>query len=139
MNLVLPATKALIIDGDQFLIIKQVIDDLVVWDLPGGRIKYGEAPLDTLRREVKEETDLDITVEKIAGVWWFYRSASDKNQVVCITYLCSVKNGQIDLGLNPDAKEEIISEYKWITKNEFLTNDYPVGHESLKQLINDVL
>lgn len=32
----------------------------VHWDIPGGRIQEGQSAIDTLRREVMEETDLEI-------------------------------------------------------------------------------
>jgi 8-oxo-dGTP diphosphatase len=30
------------------------------WSIPGGKIDFGETPLEAVKREVKEETDLDI-------------------------------------------------------------------------------
>ena len=31
-----------------------------LWGIPGGKIKWGEPSEDALRREIKEETDLEI-------------------------------------------------------------------------------
>src|SRR5690349_18066152 len=38
------------------------------WAPPGGKMEFGEAFEDTARREVKEETGLDITNVRFAGV-----------------------------------------------------------------------
>jgi 8-oxo-dGTP diphosphatase len=38
------------------------------WDLPGGHIALGESFEDCLRREVKEETGLDIAIEQLLGL-----------------------------------------------------------------------
>ena len=52
------------------------------WDLPGGHIKVGEKLLTGLKREVKEETDLDISnlifVEKIDNLDFYYCKYNNK-------------------------------------------------------------
>lgn len=52
------------------------------WDLPGGHIKVGEKLLTGLKREVKEETDLDVSnlifVEKIDNLDFYYCKYNNK-------------------------------------------------------------
>ena len=49
--------KAILIEEEKVLCIKNERDE---WDLPGGKISFGENPEDCLVREVKEETNLVI-------------------------------------------------------------------------------
>ena len=51
----------LIIENDKILLIKKVsgpYDGLL--DLPGGTMEFGERPVDTLKRELKEEVGIDV-------------------------------------------------------------------------------
>jgi len=45
-------------------------EDLSVWNLLGVRAEAGESPWYAVIREVKEETGLDVRVERLAGVYW---------------------------------------------------------------------
>ncbi|BFU43382.1 NUDIX domain-containing protein [Krasilnikovia sp. MM14-A1004] len=40
------------------------------WDIPGGYVEEGEAPLDACRREVREEIGLDVRVNELLAVDW---------------------------------------------------------------------
>ena len=125
------AAKAIIKRDGRFLALKQNINGKEIWDLPGGRLKDRESPRFALSREVKEETGLSITIEKSAGIWDF-RRILDGAHVACITYICRAEGS---IKLQEDDPEEIISGYEWVSKNEFLSEKYPVGDMSLKELI----
>ncbi len=131
MNKVFSAVKAIIKKDNKFLVSKKIFLEKEVWDLPGGKVEYKENPYETLIREIKEEVFLDIKIVESLGLFWFFRD--DGDQVVCSTFFCEVDNYNVDLSKNPVA--ENIVEYKWVSKEEFLDNEYQVGNESLKELI----
>jgi ADP-ribose pyrophosphatase YjhB (NUDIX family) len=80
-----------------------------LWGIPGGKIKWGETAADALRREVREETALEITNIQFALVQdcirskEFYREA----HFVLLNYTCDTPGGQVIL--NNEAEE-----YKWL-------------------------
>ncbi len=129
------AMKALIIEDGKILALKKNINGKSIWDIPGGRMHYGEDPEDCLKREVLEETGLQIEIAAPIGVWHFFRE-TDKSQVVCSTFLCSKVSGEFDTGNNPD-KEEKISTCEWVTPEEFLESDGTFPNESLRKLVRE--
>lgn len=135
MSQVFAAVKALIVKEGKILVLKQTIDDTFVWDLPGGKVDFGENPYNTLLREVKEETDLDITVVKPLGMWWFFRK-KDGNQVICNTFLCTPNNEAIDLTRNP--MQENITEFVWVTPEQFLQDKMSMDNQNLDNIIKAI-
>lgn len=52
------------------------------WTLPGGRVEHGEDPIDTVRRELEEETGATGIVERLLGVDSRFIPASESRQGV---------------------------------------------------------
>ena len=87
-----------------------------LWGIPGGKIKSGEPSEEALRREIKEETDLDVTdiefvlVQDCIHSKEFYRDA----HFVLLNYTCHAV-GERPVKLNDEARE-----FRWVTLDEAL-------------------
>ncbi len=74
MEQLFPAVKAIIRKDGKFLVLRQRVGNLDFWDLPGGKVDYGESPYETLKREVREEVGLEVRTMNPVGMWWFFRT-----------------------------------------------------------------
>lgn len=69
-NPVPTATAVCIDDEGRVLLGRRALEpDKGLWDLPGGFVDEHEHPLDALRRELREETGLEIEPLEFLGVW----------------------------------------------------------------------
>jgi len=140
-GIVQAAVKGLIVKDGKFLILRQKLKSgKIFWDLPGGRIKYGEDAAESLKREILEEINIDTEVGKPIAVWHFFWDDDKKVQVVCITFVCrpkTAKMAEINLKKNPDNEENIV-DVNWFTPDEFLKNSgKAVLDAKLKKVILD--
>lgn len=78
------------------------------WLIPGGRIEPGESYDKALKREIKEESDLEIEIEGPFTVGeWRPKIRGKKFQIVAVFFKCSKSSGKVTLS-------EEHSDYKWI-------------------------
>ncbi len=105
--------KAIIENDNKILFIKRSNEYGKIsnsWDIPGGRTNFGEDPEQGLKREIKEETGLESEeIKKILDASTVFKN--QEKQIVRITYLCTVKDTEIQL-----SNEH--TEMQWIPKQE---------------------
>jgi ADP-ribose pyrophosphatase YjhB (NUDIX family) len=70
------------------------------WSLPGGALELGERLEDGIRREVREETGLDVEPEEIVAVFDHISHADDDPErvrfhYVLVDYRCSLLGGRL--------------------------------------------
>ena len=86
-----------------------------LWGIPGGKIKFGESSVDALGRELKEETNLDVTdirfvlVQDCIRSREFYREA----HFILLNYTCRARGRTPTVTLNYEAQE-----FQWMTMAE---------------------
>ena len=87
------------------------------WDFPGGRLNSGENFIEALKREVLEESGLEIEVGKPIYVGeWRPTIKGVLTQIVGIFFLCTPKTMEVKLSRDHD-------EFRWILPNEYENYD----------------
>lgn len=83
------------------------------YELPGGHVEFGESLEASLKRELKEELHIDITIEN-PFYTFTYLSDNDTCHNVEVDFFATMAHPDQHIILN----KEDHSEYKWITEDE---------------------
>lgn len=120
--IVAPGAIAVVVDEQGRVLMGRRSDD-GGWSLPGGYMHLGENDAYTALRETREETGLEVTIERMLGVYspetvWTYPNG-DQVQAVISCFLARPTGGQ----LRPDGSET--SQVTWMRLVEILALDAP--------------
>lgn len=104
--------KAIIINNKRILTVKRAsTEDFAPdrWEFPGGKLESGEGIKEGLLREIKEETGLDCTVERILYASDFTSTHTGDSKI--LAYLCRTEDYEVNLSHEHD-------DYKWADIHE---------------------
>jgi 8-oxo-dGTP diphosphatase len=116
-----PTACALCVDGDgRLLLVRRAHAPFAgYWDLPGGFLEEGEDPLDALRRELREETGLEVEPERFLGAWtdWYTDGPRERASATLNLYWTARV-----LAGRPEAADDV-SELRWFAPAELPARD----------------
>jgi ADP-ribose pyrophosphatase YjhB (NUDIX family) len=98
-NSLVPAASAIVVDHAGRILLHRRTDN-ALWSIPGGAMEIGEAIADTVVREVKEETGLDVEPAVVVGIYSNPKHVieyadGEVRQQFSICFACRVVGGQM--------------------------------------------
>ena len=109
-----PTAGALVIDDDgRVLLARRAAEpDVGRWDIPGGFLEEGEHPVDGLKRELREETGLEVEAIEFLGVWMDeYGGDSDAEATLNLYWIARALSGE------PQPADDV-DELSWFAPDE---------------------
>jgi 8-oxo-dGTP diphosphatase len=125
------AVAAFIFDSrNKLLIVKKSTTEKIdggLWTVPGGKVKPNEHIIDALKREIKEEVNLEIASYYWIGEDVFYSGGKYFHGE---HFLCKAKT------INKLHLEKNLLQYRWITKQDIDNYEF---HPNIKKEIKNIL
>jgi len=121
-----PIAIGVIIKSNKILITQRPPEGLLggLWEFPGGKIKETELPEEACAREIKEELNISVTVQKHLGQ---VKHAYTHFKITIEVFLCNNPRGKIKLNCSVG--------YRWVKVSELV--NYPIpsaNHKIIRHL-----
>jgi 8-oxo-dGTP pyrophosphatase MutT (NUDIX family) len=121
--------SVLLFDGDKLLVVNMKRPNSNIFVLAGGGLEHKESIFDAGIREVKEETNLDVVILKIAYIKELY---TDTDESLDIILLGNIVGGELKKGFDPEhGNNQILHDVQWVDIHKIASLPF---HP--KQLIN---
>ena len=114
-NSVVPAAVGCITDDAGRLLLEHRVDN-DLWALPGGTHDFGESIVETVVREVREETGLDVEVTGLVGTYTDPKhliayTDGEVRQQFTLSFRCRVLGGVLE-------KDSESQELRWVARED---------------------
>jgi len=82
------------LDGKVLLVKRSIKPYRGYWCLPGGHVRFGETVEEAVTREAKEETGLDVEIERMVGIYSEFKR-DPRGHSITIAYILKPIGGEI--------------------------------------------
>ncbi len=112
---IVKVTAAIMAKDNKIIIAKRGPNDRLAhkWEFPGGKIEINETPEQCLKREMKEEFDIDVSVGEYLGSSIYHY---DHISIELLAYRAYWEDGEIHLNDHDD--------FKWISLEQLNEFDF---------------
>lgn len=117
---------AIVVEDGKVLLVKHNAGH---WDFPKGHVEEGETEFETAIREVKEETNIDIKIEKENK--YISEYSPKENVMKTVIYFIGEKVGGED---KPQIEE--VSDVEWVDVNKAVER---ITHQKSKEIMMQVI
>jgi ADP-ribose pyrophosphatase YjhB (NUDIX family) len=111
------------------------------WNIPAGKLDFGENPIDATKREAFEEAGINFTPTALLGIHSIYRKdVPGEVHALRIIFIGEAENDvSLEHGETVDGVAEI-ADHKWLTPEEVLTmDDSFFRYHDIKNLVQSFL
>jgi len=123
-------TAAIILRDKAILIAQRALGQNLAtkWEFPGGKIESGETPQECLKREIKEELNVDIEVlDFFSESIYKYNSGTIK----LMSFWCKWLSGDLTLNVH--------SRIEWVNRHELDLYDYAPADIPLVEKLKTIM
>jgi 8-oxo-dGTP pyrophosphatase MutT (NUDIX family) len=128
-------------EGNLLLIQENHPPDKGKWNIPAGKLDFGENPLDAAKREAFEEAGIDFTPTAVLGIHSVYRQdVPGEIHALRVVFIGEATNDvSLEHGEAVDGVAEI-ADYKWLAPKKVLAMDDSLfRYHDIKRLTQNFL